>query len=165
MSFLSRINITDLTVYRHLSQAPVGVLVQFNIENAEPVIALRSEMLTVSGLVQGVVPLDGNDAGVFVPDELLPSPSAFDVTEITELMVEDLAALPPMRRPIVRGDVCRGTTAEGVTSTYMAVALTENLSGLAGYVALTGPTRGSVVRVTDQFRVGRAVVVPSPRVG
>ena len=150
---IDAIPLSLVEVHRKISDAPVGAVLQITPGDFSPdanVVVLRCQQKTANGQSDGFVFLEGAPAGIFVTDEQQSNKPAIDLTNITEIVLQELS----LSEPIKGGDVCHATG--GILC--MAVTYPSAPASIVGYARLEAPRMGHIEDATKHIRVGRLSV-------
>jgi hypothetical protein len=140
-------------VHRKISDAPVGAVLQIapgDFSQDTHVVVMRCQQKTANGQSDGFVFLEGAPAGIFVTDEQQSNKPAIDLTNITEIVLQELS----LSEPIKGGDVCHASG--GILC--LAVTHPSAPASIVGYARLEAPRKGHIEDATEHIRVGRPSV-------
>ena len=157
MAAIDLIPFNQVVVVERLSQAPLGAILQVRVPDSAPVVVIRASIATANGVTNGIVPLEGEDAGVFYSDSEVDDLAALN---ITTLVIVALTVPGPARLGInapPAGCVCQ--TPED-TDFALSVRPNRRPDYHAGYVFLSGDKRGVILRGGTWVVLGRAIVIP-----
>jgi hypothetical protein len=156
---IDHIPLDRIVIYERLSQAPLGALLQLRIDAPVPlVVVVRAGGGQSGGMPDGIVFLEGSDAGTFLHDRNIEvDPAALDITALAEIVVTSPA---PIRRGPHRADLTRLYVRLDEPAVGMAVRTSLNPDVHTGYLYLAGQHRGLILQGGSWIEIGSATVIP-----
>lgn len=160
MPALKQIKLPDVKLFQNMSAAPIGTLLQ--VENGPPnaQVCLRAELTVSNGISQGVVLLEGAHAGLFMTAEELNYGPAYDLTNLAEIVLNNPAAKATGITPLPRGSIFQVSDRDDKLFFAMSVCLSQSTT-IEGYVRLTAPDCGKIVKAANPLCLGTAMVIES----